>query len=138
LSGSLLDTDILINLVFARSATLNKRFAAAALSREPLFLSAISLYEFRFGAERSKHRSFQLAALDRFLERASVANFDSDDAGRAALLKGALAAQGRLIGPYDLLIAGQALARGWTVVTGNTDEFSRVEGLEVEDWTLSA
>jgi len=64
-----------------------------------------------------------------------VANFDGADAESAALLKGALATQGQLIGPYDLLIAGQALARGWTVVTGSTHEFSRVEGLKVEDWT---
>jgi len=106
LSARLLDTDVLINLVFARSAALDNRFAAAVLSREPLFLSAISLYEFRFGAERSKRRSFQLAALDRFLERASVANFDGADAESAALLKGALATQGQLIGPYDVLIAG--------------------------------
>ena len=106
MSARLLDTDVLINLVFARSAALDNRFAAAVLSREPLFLSAISLYEFRFGTERSKRRSFQLAALDRFLERASVANFDGADAESAALLKGALATQGQLIGPYDVLIAG--------------------------------
>jgi tRNA(fMet)-specific endonuclease VapC len=39
------------------------------------------------------------------------------------------------IGPFDTLIAGQALARGMTLVTANMREFSRVEGLRLEDWT---
>ena len=44
------------------------------------------------------------------------------------------AAAGGGIGPYDVLIAGQALARGLTLVTHNVREFGRVEGLRVEDW----
>ena len=40
-----------------------------------------------------------------------------------------------MIGAYDLLIAGQGLARDWTVVTANTREFARVDGLRLETWT---
>lgn len=64
-----------------------------------------------------------------------VVDFVEEDAVAAALIKANLAARGQMIGAYDLMIAGQALARGWTVVTGNTHEFSRVEGLKLEDWT---
>jgi tRNA(fMet)-specific endonuclease VapC len=46
-----------------------------------------------------------------------------------------LADAGRPIGPFDVLIAGQALARGLTLVTNNTDELARVAGLVVEDWS---
>jgi tRNA(fMet)-specific endonuclease VapC len=46
-----------------------------------------------------------------------------------------LESRGTPIGPYDLLIAGQALQRGLTVVTANTSEFSRVSGLGWVDWT---
>ena len=45
-----------------------------------------------------------------------------------------LAEAGTPIGPYDVLIAGQALQRGLVVVTRNTREFSRVPGLDVENW----
>jgi tRNA(fMet)-specific endonuclease VapC len=39
-----------------------------------------------------------------------------------------------MIGPYDTLIAGQALARQLTLVTANVSEFSRVKGLSWQDW----
>jgi tRNA(fMet)-specific endonuclease VapC len=67
-----------------------------------------------------------------------IAEFDEADAVAAASAKAALAAQGRMIGPYDLMIAGQALARGWTLVTSNAREFARVDGLTVEDWRAPA
>ena len=98
-------------------------------------ISAVSVFEFRFGAERSRRREFQLAALDRFLTAATVIDFDHGDAQAAALLKANLAGRGTPIGAYDLLIAAQARVRALTVVTGNVREFSRIVGLVVEDWT---
>lgn len=46
-----------------------------------------------------------------------------------------LARQGTPIGPYDVLIAGQARARGLTLVTNNLSDFKRAPGLALEDWT---
>jgi tRNA(fMet)-specific endonuclease VapC len=46
--------------------------------------------------------------------------------------------RGQAIGPLDGLIAGQALARSWTLVTANRREFDRIEGLNVIDWTQPA
>ena len=60
--------------------------------------------------------------------------FDTEDARASGRVRAALAASGRPIGAYDVLIAGQALARELTLVTHNTREFGRVEGLRVEDW----
>jgi tRNA(fMet)-specific endonuclease VapC len=48
-----------------------------------------------------------------------------------------LESQGNVIGPHDLQIAAIALQHEWTLVTGNTDEFSRVEGLKIENWTVA-
>ena len=56
----------------------------------------------------------------------------------SATVRANLRRRGLNIGAYDLLIAGQALARGWTVVTANTREFARIEGLNVIDWTAPA
>ncbi len=64
--------------------------------------------------------------------------FDKEDAIAAGNIRATLALAGTPIGPFDTLIAGQALCRGLTLVTANTREFSRVEGLRVEDWSASA
>jgi tRNA(fMet)-specific endonuclease VapC len=137
LTGRLLDTNVLIDLIFAKSRHLDARYATELHAATPMFISAVSAFEFRFGAERSRRRDFQLAAFDRFLNSVAVIDFDHQDARAAALLKAELAAKGTPIGAYDLLIAAQARPRGLTMVTGNTREFSRVDGLEIEDWTAA-
>ena len=138
MTGRLLDTNVLIDLVFARSANLMARYAAELHAATPISISAVSVFEFRFGAERSRRREFQLTALDRFLTAATVIDFDHQDAQAAALLKADLAAKGTPIGAYDLLIAAQARARALTVVTANTREFVRAAGVAIEDWTQPA
>ena len=66
--------------------------------------------------------------------RFEVAAFEREDARAVGAVRAALAAAGAGIGPYDVLIAGQALARRVTLVTHDLREFGRVEGLRVEDW----
>jgi tRNA(fMet)-specific endonuclease VapC len=63
-----------------------------------------------------------------------VLEFDREDARQASEIRAHLASKGTPIGPYDVLIAGQAKARKLTLVTHNTTEFTRVPGLKVEDW----
>ena len=59
---------------------------------------------------------------------------DRDDAREAGEVRAALAVLGTPIGPMDILIASQARARGMVLVTRNVREFSRVPGLQVENW----
>jgi tRNA(fMet)-specific endonuclease VapC len=63
-----------------------------------------------------------------------VVAVEREDARAAGAVRAALATAGSGVGAYDVLIAGQALARGLTLVTHNTRAFGRVEGLRVEDW----
>jgi len=63
-----------------------------------------------------------------------VVSFDEEDAIHAGDLRAALEAAGTPIGPYDLLIAAQALRIGATLVTANVSEFARVKGLLWQDW----
>ncbi len=63
-----------------------------------------------------------------------VVAFDKEDARLAGVIRAALAKAGTPIGPYDVLIAGQARARDMVLVTRNVNEFARVSGLQVEDW----
>jgi tRNA(fMet)-specific endonuclease VapC len=70
--------------------------------------------------------------------RFSVLEFDEEDPRQAGQIRAQLASKGAPIGPYDVLIAGQARARELTLVTHNTSEFQRVPGLRVEDWKRPA
>ena len=66
--------------------------------------------------------------------RFAVIEFDKEDAPEAGKIRDFLAARGSPIGPYDVLIAGQAMARKMVLVTANTDEFARIPGLQLDDW----
>jgi tRNA(fMet)-specific endonuclease VapC len=63
-----------------------------------------------------------------------IVEFDGDDARQAGKIRAELTRACMLIGPYDMLIAGQARARNLTLVTHNTREFRQVSDLSIEDW----
>lgn len=125
----LLDTNAVIALLKAHAGLL-----ARLRQYEPsdFGLSSIVLHELYYGAYKSQRRRENLARIEAL--RFEIVTFDADDARRAGELRAALAAAGTPIGPYDALIAGQALARDVTLVTRNFSEFARVEGLRVENW----
>jgi tRNA(fMet)-specific endonuclease VapC len=135
LSTLLLDTNCLISLVRATPRPVTERYFAAVASQVEMRTSVISLFEFRYGMERSPRHALQESALESLLTVIVATPFEQLDATRAASLKASLALRGAPIGAYDLLIAGQALARGWTIVTANTREFARIPELNIEDWT---
>jgi len=64
----------------------------------------------------------------------AILDFDKEDSRHAGEIRALLASRGTPIGPYDLLIAGQAKARELILVTRNTTELRRVSGLRVDDW----
>ena len=129
------DTNFFIHLM-SRHAPLRSRYLAASGSTT-FFLSSIVLYELQFGVEKSsrleanRERLLNLIAND-FI----VLPFGEQDASAAAKIRASLERQKQPIGPYDTLIAGQAVARGLTLVTANVREFARVEGLRWEDWSM--
>lgn len=95
-------------------------------------IPAIVVHELCYGAFRSQRTAENLARVDSL--QFSVLEFDREDARQVGRVRAALAAAGTPIGPYDVLIAGQALARDLTLITHNTREFHRVQDLCVEDW----
>ena len=95
-------------------------------------LPTIVLHELYYGAYKSARREENLRRIDDL--RFEVLDFDADDARCAGELRALLAAGGCPIGPYDVLIAGQAIARKLTLVTHNLREFQRAPGLTVADW----
>jgi tRNA(fMet)-specific endonuclease VapC len=98
-----------------------------------LCLSAITVAELRFGADR--RRSTKLHRLiDTFTDTIAVAPFDEVCATTFGKLASKLVAKGRPIGSYDTLIAAHAVALGLTLVTNNEKHFGHVDGLKIETW----
>ena len=129
----LLDTNAVIALV-KRDA----RFMKHVRKHTPLDfgIPSIAAHELFFGAYKSVRIRENLARIEYL--RLPIVEFDGEDAQEAGELRAVLAAAGTPIGPYDVLIAGQAKARKMTLVTRNIREFARVVGLHVEDWEADA
>jgi tRNA(fMet)-specific endonuclease VapC len=127
----LLDTNAVIALVNDPGCTLARRVRRRAPSE--VGVSAVVMHELYYGAWRSQRREHNLAVVDGL--RLEVLSFDQEDARHAGEIRAVLAAQGQPIGAYDVLIAGQARARGLTLVSRNLREFVRVAGLAVADWS---
>jgi tRNA(fMet)-specific endonuclease VapC len=95
-------------------------------------LPSIVMHELYYGACKSERKTENLARLDQL--QFPVLEFDREDAVAAGEIRAALASLGQPIGAYDVLIAGQALCREITLISRNVREFSRVEGLLLENW----
>lgn len=95
-------------------------------------LPSIVAHELYYGAYKSQRAAANLARIEAL--QFEVVAFDAEDAQHAGDIRAQLAAAGTPIGPYDVLIAGQARARNLILVTHNVREFSRVAQLTVEDW----
>jgi tRNA(fMet)-specific endonuclease VapC len=94
------------------------------------------LFELWYGVAQSSHVQQNTERLRVLLSGdLDLLDFDDEDARFAGQVRASLEQAGTPIGAHDLLIAGQALRRGLTVVTADTAEFSRVTGLTWQDWT---
>ena len=132
----LLDTNACIALINGSSEMVRKRYTRAVLARNELLVSSVTLFELWYGVFGSSRLRFNADRLEAFLEGSvSVLPFDEDDARAAGSVHAELRSIGKIIGSYDILLAGQALNRSLTLVTANVSEFSRVKRLFWEDWT---
>ena len=130
----LLDTNAWIAYLRRNNADL-----VARLSREPplnIALCSIVLGELYYGAERGGpiFQAKNVSLIESIRKRFVSLPFDDAAAAEYGRVRAMLATRGNSIGPNDLLIASIALANGLTLVTNNTREFSRVPGLNMEDW----
>jgi tRNA(fMet)-specific endonuclease VapC len=126
----LLDANAIIALLNDTTSPIARRIRRYA-PRE-FGLSAVVVHELYYGAFKSQRVEQNVARVDAL--QFSVLEFDEEDARQAGQIRAYLASKGTPIGPFDVLIAGQAKARELTLVTHNTTEFQRVPGLKVEDW----
>jgi tRNA(fMet)-specific endonuclease VapC len=99
-------------------------------------ISAITMAELEYGVCHSSMPGRNRLALMMFLSGIAIMPFETDAALTYGEIRHRLKIQGNIIGANDLLIAAHAKSLGLTLVTHNTGEFSRVEGLQLEDWAL--
>ena len=127
----LIDTSICIAILRKQPLVLKRLLAA---SPSDCAISSITLYELLTGVEKCRDPGVERVKVAALQNALTTLEFGPAAAAQAASTRALLEVKGMSIGPYDVLIAGQALAAGLVVVTGNVAEFSRVPGLNVEDW----
>jgi len=126
----LLDTNVVIGLLNDMTSKLARR-----VRREKpadIAISAIVAHELFYGAFKSQRATQNVASTDSL--EFEILEFDKGDARQAGEVRAVLGSRGTPIGPYDVLIAGQAKSRNLILVTNNTDEFGRIPGLRLDDW----
>jgi len=133
MSRYLLDTNICIYIINQKPESVYRKFKKVKL--ENIFISTITELELNYGVQKSLHYKKNKSALDEFLSYLNLLPCGSESPNIAAQIRVELEKQGRPIGPFDLLIASEAITQGSTLVTNNEKEFKRVKGLKVENWT---
>jgi tRNA(fMet)-specific endonuclease VapC len=127
----LLDTNIVIYTMKNRPQRVKRRFQQ---HHGQMGISTVTIGELVFGAEHSQQAERNLADLEALAARLEVLPFDNQAAYHFGQIRAALYRKGQPIGPYDMMIAGQARAAGLKLVTNNVKEFKRVQGLLLENW----
>jgi tRNA(fMet)-specific endonuclease VapC len=128
----MLDTNVCIHLLRGRGGALRSRLAEeAAVS----CISVMTYHELVHGAASAADPHYERTRVDELATGLEVLDCDAEAASHSGEIHAALAQMGQLIGAYDMLIAGHARSLGLKVITANTREFARVEGLRCEDWT---
>ncbi|WP_310602443.1 type II toxin-antitoxin system tRNA(fMet)-specific endonuclease VapC [Anaerosporobacter sp.] len=128
----MLDTNICIYAIKHKPETVIKKFLEH--SPDEMCISAITYAELMHGVEKSQAREKNRLAMTLFLSSIMILEFDCYAAEEYGKIRANLERKGTPIGPMDMQIAGHAKAEGLILVTNNTREFIRVEGLVVEDW----
>lgn len=104
------------------------------LSPRDIGVPSIVVYELEVGIAKSTSPEKRTQQLKTFLSAVTVLPFGEAEAKSAAFIRADLEKQGQPIGPYDILIAATALTNNATLVTRNTNEYSRVKNLQLVDW----
>ena len=127
----LLDTNIVIYVIKRRPLEVLQTFN---LHASRMAISVVTLAELLHGAEKSSQPAAHLAVVEDFCSRLEVLPYSNKAAQHYGAIRAALERTGQPIGVNDLHIAGHARSEGLVLVTNREKEFSRVPGLQIENW----
>jgi tRNA(fMet)-specific endonuclease VapC len=126
----LIDTDIASNFAKNTSTSLKLKMLENV---NDWAISSVTYHELWRGLMQTESERVEQIVTS-FLSNVRVIDFDEGDARESGRIHAELIKAGKLIGDSDTLIAGQAIANQLIIVTNNTKHFSRVKGLQVENW----
>ena len=128
----MLDTNICIYVIKHKPEKVFKKLQT--IHPEDVCISSVTYAELAHGVEKSAAVEKNKLALSMLLANMEILDFDVDAADCYGKIRAGLEKKGTPIGPLDMMIAGHAQSLGYTVVTNNVKEFSRVAALKIEDW----
>jgi len=128
----LLDTNICIYIINKKPERVIKK--VRKFKPGEIGISVITLSELQKGVSKSRQKKKNQQALDKFISVFTVLPFEKPDAKSYGNVVAQLESKGQIIGGNDLFIAAHTLSRRLTLVTNNEKEFSRVEGLRIDNW----
>jgi len=128
-----LDTDICIYALEDSDSPFYRRLSVMGPSR--IAIPAIVEAELVLGALKSEQKEHNLATIESFLRPFDIIPFSHECTLAYARIRADLESTGTIIGANDLIIAATVVANDGVLVSHNVDEFRRVEGLAVQDWT---
>ena len=128
----MLDTNACIAVMNERPAKVKTQLLNVPI--ETVGISAISLYELKYGVYKSEHVLRNQKTLGAFCRYVQIHSWDEECADVAGQIRAELETAGKLIGPHDLLIAAHSIVIDATLVTANVREFKRVKKLNVVNW----
>jgi tRNA(fMet)-specific endonuclease VapC len=128
----LIDTDILIYSLKGDPVVMDH---LSQTSASPKAISVISYGELLYGAHKSSRPRENLARVRRLGEILPVIDISPAIMEAFGSLKAHLEHGGNRLDDFDLVIAATAITIGYRLVTNNEKHFSRIEGLEIENWT---
>ena len=131
----LLDTDTCIAIARQKPAHVLGRFQR--LKPGDVGMSVVTYLELCYGARKSQAPDAKLSKLTQLASLIPPMPLEANTASYYAGIRVDLERAGRRIGAYDLLIAAHALTLRLILITNNTDEFSRIRGLRLENWVAS-
>ena len=128
----MLDTNICIYAIKHKPEKVFQRLQET--EPENVCISSVTYAELVHGVEKSVAVEKNRIALSLLLSNIEIVSFDVNAANEYGVIRADLEKKGTPIGPLDMMIAGHAISLGYTVVTNNIREFSRVKGLKIENW----
>lgn len=127
----LLDTNVCVDVLKGHPQVCTR---LEAISPADCVISSVTAFELAMGVRRCSQPERERKKLEKLFSVIAVLPFDALAAEEAARVRHDLESAGQKIGPYDLLIAGQALSGRLTLVSNNTREFVRIPALRLNDW----
>ncbi|MBR5336630.1 MAG: type II toxin-antitoxin system VapC family toxin [Lachnospiraceae bacterium] len=129
----ILDTNTIIYFIKGTYPSLETRLKNTPA--QSVFIPAIVKAEIEYGARKSRDYEKTIEIYRKFFEAFRIVPFDGNMSIEYGRIRSDLEKRGDIIGPNDLIIAATALSMGGRLITHNTSEFGRIEGILLEDWT---